>query len=738
MIARPPHVVLGAGWTPALIYNPETAPVGGAPFCNFRGSPTISYLICYPPNFIKTAYDFPTLVYSGSLGTVSDGYNGTGSTIVIVDAFGSPTIASDLIQFDTSFSLPAPPSFTVLCGPTWTGAVGDHCPTYNATAPAGTFDELGWSEEITLDVTTAHALAPGANIVLVVSNSDFDSDLTAAEMAVVSNPTYAGSIMTQSFGEPDNVVGCTNYPTCTTFDPTIKASFDNVYRLAALNGWTVLASSGDDGANEGYNVWPHGDARRVALMPGWPATSGNVLAVGGTQGLGYGGQYGPLLQQDYLFNNQPVSCAASATCNTGLVVISGGANGCTNATRPGEPTGCMPTGYGGEGAWQEVSYLGPRSSSGGGVSTLYARPAFQGGLTSTYSTLPSGTVTATGRTTPDVAFNAAVNGGVLAYMNDYGSDFGACNPVCTGTPAWLVFGGTSAASPAWAAIIAILNQEHGSPVGYINPAIYSLALSSAYSTAFHDVTAGNNTDCPATANFPPSGLYLYDCGINYGPPYGVYDAVTPKGFPAVTGYDLTTGWGTPDVSAFITAFLAMYATNNGNIDLPVGWNMFSVPEIPINTAIGSVLATLIADNSFDVVWVYQGGKWVNAMQSGGKVTGALKTIVDGQGYWIHMTEHDTLTYSVPSTGLVLPLPPKTPPTYSLPLGWNLVGFKPQPTIVPIQASTYLGSINTKYDAAHVYIYDTSTAAWSLVTPTTDLEPGQAIWVYMTAAATLTP
>jgi len=60
---------------------------------------------------------------------------------------------------------------------------------------------------------------------------------------------------------------------------------------------------------------------------------------------------------------------------------------------------------------------------------------------------------------------------------------------------WGVFGGTSASSPAFAAIIALVNQKHGGPAGFINPAIYSLAESSHYSNAFHDITQGNNADC---------------------------------------------------------------------------------------------------------------------------------------------------------------------------------------------------------------------------------------------------
>ena len=85
------------------------------------------------------------------------------------------------------------------------------------------------------------------------------------------------------------------------------------------------------------------------------------------------------------------------------------------------------------------------------------------------------------------------------------------------------YGGTSFAAPMWAAYIALANQQSaassGPPVGFINPAIYAIGLSSQYDTNFHDITNGNND------------------------------------FLAVTGYDLATGWGTPNGAALITALL---------------------------------------------------------------------------------------------------------------------------------------------------------------------------------------
>jgi subtilase family serine protease len=155
--------------------------------------------------------------------------------------------------------------------------------------------------------------------------------------------------------------------------------------------------------------------------------------------------------------------------------------------------------------FQSVAY-----SSGGGISSLYSVPWYQTIVAhQKYTTLLGNSVSVTGRMVPDVSFNSAVYGGVLAYLGFLGR--------------WGVFGGTSAASPAWAGILALAGQLHRGPLGYVNPSMYLLG----YTKAFHDITQGNNADC--------SGL----CGED--------------GYVANKGYDLTTGWGTPDVSKLVTA-----------------------------------------------------------------------------------------------------------------------------------------------------------------------------------------
>ena len=170
------------------------------------------------------------------------------------------------------------------------------------------------------------------------------------------------------------------------------------------------------------------------------------------------------------------------------------------------------TSYASEIVWnwglQSVFYDGVGSS--GGYSTYYAIPSWQ---TNINMTARGGS--ATGRNFPDVAMTAddvvVVASGGFQY---------------TGV------GGTSVAAPLWAGFIALANQQATNnghaPVGFLNPAIYSIANSSAYSNCFHDTTNGNNTW---------SG--------------------SPNLFYATNNYDLCTGLGTPNGTNLINALVAV-------------------------------------------------------------------------------------------------------------------------------------------------------------------------------------
>ena len=113
------------------------------------------------PAQVRQAYGFNQITFTG--GKVAG--NGAGQTIAIVDAYDEPNIASDLHTFDKTFGLADPPSFQV----------------YKQTvAGAGPKADSNWGMEIALDVEWAHAIAPGASILLVEANTNSYANLFAA------------------------------------------------------------------------------------------------------------------------------------------------------------------------------------------------------------------------------------------------------------------------------------------------------------------------------------------------------------------------------------------------------------------------------------------------------------------------------------------------------------------------------------------------------------------------------
>src|SRR5438045_745418 len=105
------------------------------------------HINCYSPPQFQQAYNLGPLY--------RDGFTGRGRTIVIVDSFGSPTIRNDLHVFDQTYGLPDPQLDIIQPA----GAVPPFDPTNS--------DMLGWASETTLDVEWAHAIAPGAKLLLV-------------------------------------------------------------------------------------------------------------------------------------------------------------------------------------------------------------------------------------------------------------------------------------------------------------------------------------------------------------------------------------------------------------------------------------------------------------------------------------------------------------------------------------------------------------------------------------------
>ena len=209
---------------------------------------------CYQPGQIQQAYGLPALY--------SEGTTGAGQTIVIVDAFGSPTIRHDLSTFDRGFGLPAPPSLRIIQP---AGKVPPFSPTPT---------RQGWAGETTLDVEYAHTVAPGANILLVETpvaetegRTGFPQIVTAEEYVIKH---HLGDVISQSFGATEQSFASAQ----------ALLSLRTAYQQAKAAGITVLASSGDDGA---AGVKYDGSTFLLHRAVSWPSTDPLVTSVGGTQ-----------------------------------------------------------------------------------------------------------------------------------------------------------------------------------------------------------------------------------------------------------------------------------------------------------------------------------------------------------------------------------------------------------------------------------------------------------------------
>jgi subtilase family serine protease len=230
-----PEIFLAGAQAPNATFGCQTRPLDGS-----QGAR------CYQAAQIQNAYNITPLLNAG--------INGAGRTIVIVDAYGSPTIASDLQTFDAAMGLPNP-SFTQI-------------------TPAGSpppFDindnnQFGWSVETTLDVEWAHVTAPGANIVLAVAASNNDSDILNTTKYVVEH--NLGDVISQSFGEAEACM-----------DPALLNEQHALFAEAVRKGITLFASSGDSGASQ-PSCDPNSDAALFAAST--PASDPNVTGVGGT------------------------------------------------------------------------------------------------------------------------------------------------------------------------------------------------------------------------------------------------------------------------------------------------------------------------------------------------------------------------------------------------------------------------------------------------------------------------
>jgi len=445
-----------------------------------QGDQTPGNILSYSPSEIREEYN--------STGLLQSGITGKGITIAIVDPDGDPNITNDLHQFDATFGIPNPPSFHVIC-------IDGPC-DYESGILSGA------SVEIELDVEWSHAMAPGANINLYISSTFANGPLYDAELAAVLGASggsenssvgigtpgvYHNDIISNSWGEPENNVA-TSQSYGLNYDPVVGGPqgypwLDQVFQEAAARNITVFASSGDFAAYQQGSPYlqtvPYGGVSN-------PSDDPFVTAVGGT----------------------------SVYLNT-----TGGTLSFPGANATGS--------YGAETAWSWINLQatkpGYQGGSTGGFSSLYPQPYYQRG---------PGVPNNGKRGNPDVSWLGDPNTGVLVYgLSPY-----------TGEYSFYDIGGTSVGSPNWAGTMALLDQDAGRSLGFMNPTFYSILNNpQEYAKAFHEITFGNN-----------------------------------NGFSAGPGWNPVTGMGTPNIGELAnivageTPSLDIRVANN--ISTPVQFN----------------------------------------------------------------------------------------------------------------------------------------------------------------------
>jgi subtilase family serine protease len=273
-----PFRAAGAGLSGAGIARtatPAAHPMHvGFPLSNADTSPrstssclTAFGIHCYSPGQFEKAYGLAALHASG--------VDGKGTTIAIVDSFGSPTIRRDLHGFDQAFghashpNMPADPA--ILSDPKLTIIQpAGRVPAFNPKNQ----EMLGWAEETTLDVEWAHVFAPRANILLVETPTDETEgvhgfpEIVAAENYVITH--RLATVISQSFGATEET-----FPSAQSI-LRLRSAFEN----ASRHHVTVVAASGDNGATDAH---ADGSCCYDHAVNSWPSSDPLVTSVGGTQ-----------------------------------------------------------------------------------------------------------------------------------------------------------------------------------------------------------------------------------------------------------------------------------------------------------------------------------------------------------------------------------------------------------------------------------------------------------------------
>jgi len=511
------------------------------PHTNYKPKPEYTYVSGTTAVHAVVPADLATIYNLNPV--FKTGVTGRGQTIVVIEDTNVYSTA-DWAKFRSTFGLSGytTGSFSQVHPAPAKGA-------NNCLNPGVTGDE----SEAELDAEWASAAAPGAAVVLAScqnTNTTFGGLIALQNLVNSRNPP---AIVSMSYGE------------CEAFNgAAANAAYRAIYQQAVAMGTSVFVSSGDEGAASCDADQP--TAYHGIGVSGFASTPYNV-AVGGTD---FGDTAAKTSAIYWSSANTPAygsalsyipeipwndSCASSllATAN-GFKTTYGASGFCnstvgksiyflTTASGSGGPSGCA---------------TGNPANGGivGGTCRGAAKPAWQASLVGN----PADGV----RDIPDVSLFAA-NGAWGHYYVYCDSNVANGGAACTGAPSgWSGAGGTSFASPIWAAFQALINQKTGARQGNPNPVYYALAAAEfgaggtstcnsslgkggAAGCIFHNISSGDmDVVCAGKYNcYLPSGSY----GV-----LSLSNSSYSKAYNAAPGWNFATGIGSVDVDNLVNAW----------------------------------------------------------------------------------------------------------------------------------------------------------------------------------------
>ena len=410
-------------------------------------------------------------------------YTGAGQSIAVV---GQTTIStSDLDTFRSNAGLPL--------------TSGSNFQQVTASGTGTAMQCSGDETEADLDLEWAEGVAKNAKIIYVIAGVGTGGSCSNRTRNVFDALQYA---ITQNLAPVISI----SYGNCeANLGRSFVLTMQQWAQQANAQGQTISGPSGDDGAADCESgtaaTATHGFAVDV------PASIPEVTGVGGTEFTGDGSQ-----------------CPNSSCPGNVAPADSPYWSGSSSLTSGASAQQYIP-----EKAWNNSDSSG-LSATGGGASTVFSKPSWQNG---------TGVPADGKRDVPDISFNAS---------NAHDS-YLICGPGdCTNgfrdsSNNFSAVGGTSAGAPAFAGILALLNEATGSNgLGNVNPMLYSLAADNINNNAFHDVSNGDNkVACTTGTPNCPTGT-------------------TSFGFIAGAGYDQATGLGSLQVANLITSWLAVTPT----------------------------------------------------------------------------------------------------------------------------------------------------------------------------------